>query len=264
MARPGKTLVTLALLVAIILGPLGRTALAQDSRKSGFDFMQPATQALQRDDTQNPAMLWVKDGQTLWTRPDGTTQKSCADCHGEITRMRGVATRYPTFSTAAQRVINLGQQINQCRTARQEAPAWRPEDASLLGLEVAISMESRNLPVTPPLPTSQPQLAEAQSRGETLFNRRIGQVDLSCRDCHESLAGKRLGGNTIPQAHPTGYPIYRLEWQGVGSLQRRLRGCMTAIRAEPYPFGASELADLEAYLAKRAEGMTIESPAVRP
>ena len=236
-------------------------ACADDPRKSGFDFMQPATQALQKDDTQNPAMLWVKDGQALWSHPDGATKKSCADCHGDLSKMRGVATRYPMFASTTQRVINLGQQINQCRVDRQQASAWPAEHETLLSLEAAISLQSRGLPIAPP---TQPRLADAQKRGETLFNQRIGQIDLSCRDCHETLAGKRLGGNTIPQAHPTGYPIYRLEWQGVGSLQRRLRGCMTAVRAEPYLYGASELLELEAYLAKRAAGMSLESPGVRP
>lgn len=117
------------------------------------------------------------------------------------------------------------------------------------------------MPIKPP---AQSQLTEAQKRGEALFNQRIGQVDLSCRDCHDKLAGKKLGGNTIPQGHATGYPIYRLEWQSVGSLQRRLRGCMTAVRGEPFAFGASELVDLEAYLATRAVGMKLESPGVRP
>ena len=144
---------------------------------------------------------------------------------------------------------------------RQLAKPWPVEDATLLGLEAAIATESRGLLLAPP---SHPQLVDAQRRGEALFNQRIGQVDLSCRDCHDSLPGKRLGGNTIPQAHPTGYPIYRLEWQSIGSLQRRLRGCMTAVRAEPYPYGATELTDLEAYLAKRAAGMALESPGVRP
>ena len=174
---------------------------------------------------------------------------------------RSVATRYPQYSGDTKRVINLSQQINQCRTTRQLAKVWPPESSSLLGLEVAVAIKSRGQPIAPP---PQPQLVDAQKRGETLFNQRIGQVDLSCRDCHESLAGKRLGGNTIPQAHPTGYPIYRLEWQSIGSLQRRLRGCMTAVRAEPYPYGATELTDVEAYLAKRAAGMALESPGVRP
>ena len=247
--------------VAAFVIVLASFGLAQDARKSGFDFMQPATQALQKDDTQNPAMLWVKDGQAIWAQREGVPKKSCADCHGDINRTRGVATRYPHYSEEAKRVINLTQQINQCRTTRQQAKAWPAENASLLGLEAAIAMESRGQPLAPP---AQPQLAEAQKRGEVLFNQRIGQIDLSCRDCHESLAGKRLGGNIIPQAHPTGYPIYRLEWQSIGSLQRRLRGCMTAVRAEPYPYGANELVDLEAYLAKRAAGMNLESPGVRP
>jgi L-cysteine S-thiosulfotransferase len=236
-------------------------ALAADSRKSGFDFMQPATQALQRDDSQNPAMLWVKEGVSRWRTPDGTAKKSCADCHGDISQMRGVATRYPAFDARANRVVNLGEQINQCRASEQRVSMWPAEHEALLSLEVAIAKESRELPINPP---AQSQLADAQKRGERYFNQRMGQVDLSCRDCHDTLAGKKLGGNPIPQGHATGYPIYRLEWQSIGSLQRRLRGCMTAVRAEPYPFGASELVDLEAYLAKRATGMTLETPGVRP
>lgn len=68
----------------------------------------------------------------------------------------------------------------------------------------------------------------------------------------------------IPQAHPVGYPAYRLEWQTLGSLQRRLRGCMSALRGEPFPYGAEELVALELYLMQRAGGMRWETPAVRP
>lgn len=250
--------------VAITLTMCSALSHATDTRKSTFDSMQPATQALQRDDTQNPAMLWVQDGVAHWSKREGKAQKSCADCHGDVTRMRGVATRYPQVSTVQKRVVNLAQQINQCRVTQQQGSAWRHESATLLALESAIAMQSRGMPISPAIKREQPLLAEAQSRGEALFNQRFGQTDLSCRDCHEALAGKRLGGNTIPQGHPTGYPIYRLEWQSIGSLQRRLRGCMTAVRAEPFEFGASELVDLEAYLAKRAAGMPMESPGVRP
>jgi L-cysteine S-thiosulfotransferase len=253
-----RVLVTLVTSHALLHASAAR---ADDRRKSGFDFMQPATQALQKDETQNPAMLWVKDGQALWSRPDGAAKKSCADCHGDLGKMRGIATRYPMYSTSQSGVINLGQQINQCRTVRQQAVVWPAENASLLAVEAAVAMESRGLAIAP---LSQPQLSDAQKRGEALFNQRIGQIDLSCRDCHDTLAGKKLGGNTIPQAHPTGYPIYRLEWQAAGSLQRRLRGCMTAVRAEAYLYGSHGLTDLEAYLTKRAAGMTVESPGVRP
>ena len=93
---------------------------------------------------------------------------------------------------------------------------------------------------------------------------RQGQLDLSCAQCHDDNWGKRLAGNLVPQAMATGYPIYRLEWQEVGSLQRRLRNCMSGMRAEPYDFGAPELVDLEYFLMWRARGLAMESPAVRP
>ena len=100
--------------------------------------------------------------------------------------------------------------------------------------------------------------------GSGLFHRRQGQLNLSCSQCHDDNWGKRLAGAVIPQAHPTGYPIYRLEWQSLGSLQRRLRNCMTGVRAEPYEYGATEAVALELYLMARARGMALETPAVRP
>jgi len=233
-----------------------------DVRRSGFDFMQPSTQALQRDDTQNPAMLWVKEGQALWKKAEGAAGKSCASCHADPkTSMKGVAARYPAYASALKQIVNLQGQINTCRTTRMQAPPLAPEHQTLLSLESFVAMQSRGLAIAPP---ADERMAAARARGEALFNQRIGQIDLSCRDCHVSNAGRALAGNKIPEAHPTGYPIYRLEWQTVGSLQRRLRNCMVGVRAEPYAFGSNELVAIEAYLAQRAAGMRLESPAVRP
>ncbi len=113
-------------------------------------------------------------------------------------------------------------------------------------------------------PATDERLRPALARGQELFEQRQGQLDLSCADCHDRHAGGRLGGATIPAAHPTGYPIYRLEWQGLGSLQRRLRNCMTGMRAEPYPYDAPEQVELELYLMTRAAGLLLETPGVRP
>ena len=70
--------------------------------------------------------------------------------------------------------------------------------------------------------------------------------------------------STIPEAHPTGYPIYRLEWQALGSLKRRLRNCLVGIRAEAYAYDAPEYVALEIYLMDRAKGMPLDAPGVRP
>ena len=105
---------------------------------------------------------------------------------------------------------------------------------------------------------------ETLKAGESLFRLRQGQLNLSCAQCHDANAGQKLAAVTIPQAHPTAYPLYRLEWQTLGSLKRRLRNCLIGVRAEPYPYSAPEYVALEAYLMKRAAGMRLESPGVRP
>ena len=237
-------------------------ALAADTRKSGFDYMSPATQAMQRDDTQNPAMLWVQDGEALWNRAEGGGAKSCASCHGAAaTSMRGVAARYPRFDPSLKKPVNLSERINLCRKNRQQAEPLAAESQALLGIEAYVTHQSRAMPVSP---DGDPRLRPFRERGKKLFQQRIGQLDLSCAQCHDEHAGEKLAGSIIPEAHPTGYPIYRLEWQTMGSLQRRLRNCIAGVRSEPYPFGAQELVELELYLNSRAAGMRIETPAVRP
>lgn len=232
-----------------------------DTRRSGLDFMTPATQALQIDDTLNPGMLWVREGEALWSRTAGASGRSCADCHGDATRsMRGVATGYPRFDSALGRPVGLGERIASCRV-RQGMPAPAPDSDEHLALQAFVAHQSRGLAIAP---DADPRLAPYRERGRELYQRRIGQLNLACTQCHDALAGGRLGGSTIPQAHPTGYPLYRLEWQALGSLQRRLRGCMSGVRAEPYAFGAPELVELELYLMQRARGMRLETPGVRP
>ena len=100
-------------------------------------------------------------------------------------------------------------------------------------------------------------------RGRQLYSRRIGQMNLACTHCHDRNWGKRLLAETISQGHGTAYPAYRLEWQSVGSLQRRIRACYFGVRAEMPDYGAPELLDLELFLAWRAGGLAVETPGVR-
>lgn len=220
------------------------------------------TRAMQDDDTANPAMLWVLEGEALWRRKSGSPNRACSDCHGDAgVSMQGVAARYPAPDSTSGRMTNLEQRVNACRVEYQKMTPLPFESRELLALATFVARQSRGMPISVPVDVlTKPSL----DSGRALFNRKIGQLDLSCAQCHDRNRGRHLAGNPIPQAHPTGYPIYRLEWQGVGSLERRLRNCMSGLRAVAYEFGAQELVDLEYYLMWRARGMKMETPAVRP
>lgn len=232
-----------------------------DQRRSGLDFAGSDSRQMQADDASNPAFLWVREGEMLWTA-SANVRQSCASCHGEAANsMKGVAARHPAFSAAKQRPVDLAQQINICRETRQDAKPLAHESREMLALNAYIGMQSRGMPTAPP---DDPRLAPFRANGERLFGTRVGQLNFSCANCHDDHWGKRLASAPIPQGHATGYPLYRLEWQSLGSLQRRFRNCLSGVRATAYPYGAPEWVDLELYLAWRARGMPVETPAVRP
>jgi L-cysteine S-thiosulfotransferase len=261
-AMTGQRLLALA---AALLVAAAVTALAEiplHERRSGYADLGRETKAMQDDDTANPGMLAVLDGEALWKATTGNAGRACAECHGEAkTSMRGVAARYPAFDAKLNRPVNLDQRINMCRTERQEAKPLAHESKDLLALSAYVAIQSRGEPIAPP---ADDKLTPFREAGRATYVRRQGQLNLSCAQCHDDYWSRKLAGNVIPQAHPNGYPLYRLEWQSIGSLQRRLRNCLIGMRAEHYDYGAPEYVDLEVYLMWRARGMPMEAPAVRP
>jgi sulfur-oxidizing protein SoxA len=238
-------------------------ALAQgDGRRSGYQDMSPALQKMQDDDTANPAMLFVQAGASAWTEKAGAAGKSCADCHGDASSsMKGVAARYPAVAPEIGQPVDLEGRINLCRTTRQLAQPLAAESDGLLALGAYVALQSRGQLIAPP---DDPRLSSLRAEGADLYKRRQGQLNLSCANCHDDNAGRKLAGASIPQGHPTGYPIYRLEWQALGSLKRRLRNCVVGLRAEPWPYEGREYLALESWLMERARGLAIDAPAVRP
>src|ERR1700704_7033265 len=120
--RFARTIIIAVVLIAAGIGAsrLSATEIPQGERQSGYSFMTPDTQAIQNDDTANPGMLWVLDGEALWKSKAGAAAKSCADCHNDGA-MRGVAARYPAFDKTLGHPVDLEQRINLCRTQNQQA-----------------------------------------------------------------------------------------------------------------------------------------------
>ena len=259
-----RTIVVAGLLLAagFAIPRLSANEIPQAERRSGYTFMSADTKAIQDDDTANPGMLWVLDGEALWTRKTGMADKACADCHDDArASMKGVAARYPAYDKALGRPVNLEQRINLCRAQNQQATPLPYESRDLLALTAFVAQQSRGDTITA---GADPQLEPFVARGRDTFMRRQGQLNLGCTNCHNDNWDKHLAGSAVTQALPTGYPLYRLEWQSLGSLQRRLRNCMTGMRTQIYDYGAPELVELELYLMSRAHDMPIEMPAVRP
>jgi len=264
MKLVGKALQALAI-ACVLQVPTGAASaerpIAKNALKQGSEFSSAEVRVMQADDFENPGMLWVTRGERLWREAPAGATKSCAGCHGAAQEsMKGVATRYPKTDPGAARLVNIAGRVNLCRERHQNVQPLPHESEALLALTAYVTYQSRGMPLSV---TIDSQNAAAFERGRERYYRRLGQMNLSCAQCHDRNWGRTLIHETVSQGHPTGWPGYRLEWQTFGSLQRRLRACYSGVRAEMPDYGARELIELELYLAWRAEGLPIEAPGVR-
>ena len=226
----------------------------------GVEYQSADVKALEADAFANPGMLWVAQGERLWNQA-AASGPACASCHGDATKsMKGVAASYPKFDAALGRVVNLEGRIDACVRTNQKGAGLVPESPERLGLSAYVAYQSRGQPIAvnvegPAKPTF--------DRGAALHKQRVGQLNLACTHCHDTHAGKTLLNETVSQGQPDGWPAYRLEWQSLASLQRRLRACFYGVRAEQPPFDSDDLVALELFLAHRAKGLNLSAPGVR-
>jgi sulfur-oxidizing protein SoxA len=230
-------------------------------KKSGYLYMDETTRGLQDDDFLNPGMFAVDAGRALWERPDPVSGKSCASCHEDAeTSMRGVAARYPVYDPQVGGLVNLELRINQMLVDTMDAAPLDYESDDLLALTAFIAYQSRGMPIE--VATDGPAAPFFAAGKEFYFTRR-GQLDLSCAQCHDDHAGQKLRGDVISEGQVTGFPIFRLIWDEMGSRHRMFQWCNASVRAEPYALGSPEYLSLELYTAWRSSGLLVETPAVR-
>lgn len=233
-----------------------------DEVMSGWLFRTPETRDLERDSFMNPGMLYVERGEEIWNTVDGEAGKSCASCHGDASEtMADVAAAYPKWDADAKRPINVELQIDKCRENNMKAEPYKFDSAEQKALTTFIKHQSLGTPVQ--LDLGQGELQSWWAKGEELYYRRTGQLNLSCASCHEQNNGKYIRADHLSQGNANGFPTYRLKQANVVSLHNRFKGCIRDTRAEFPAAFSDELMALEVYVTWRGTGLSVETPAVR-
>ena len=130
----------------------------------------------------------------------------------------------------------------------------------MTAITALIGLQSRGMPVNVKFDGD----AAAQwQKGKELYYTRVGQLDMSCSNCHEDNYGNMIRADHLSQGQTNGFPTYRLKNAKLNSIHGRFKGCMKNIRATPYKEGGEEFKALELYLASRGNGLTVETPSVR-
>lgn len=228
---------------------------------SGYHYAPEAIKAKQDKDEDNPAMKLYSKGESLWSKVEGKSGKSCESCHGDAAQsMKGSATSYPAWFKLDRKPLTLGSRINLCREKYMQAKTFPPGSDDMLAIKIYVKRQSKGLPIK--VKVDGP-LEEHFQKGRDYYTEQRGQLGISCSGCHDRYAGKLYRSERLSQGHPNGFPLYRESWKETGSLLRQINQCLARVRANPLKAGSDEVANLELYLNWRANGLPVETPAVR-
>jgi L-cysteine S-thiosulfotransferase len=249
-----------ALLLCTALAQLAQLASAAEPRTSGNVYLSPQLQALQNDNDKNPVALWNDRGQSLW-------QAQCQSCHGNLEKLKSSAASFPRLAPDGKTLHNLEDQIARCQQRSPiaaGAPIAPNDNDEVLALSAALHQAAKGEPINVAAPAAQQALWQARlASGQQLYQTRMGRINLACMHCHDQKVGAQMRADTISQGHPTGFPIYRMSWQTLGSTERRLRACYSGVQAPLPAPGSADLRDLELFMKVRANGMALDGPSIR-
>ncbi|WP_299047209.1 sulfur oxidation c-type cytochrome SoxA [uncultured Tateyamaria sp.] len=229
-----------------------------DTIYSGWRFRSGETQALETDDFDNPAFVFVDQGIDLFDKVDGTEGKACSSCHENVEDFAGLRTQLPRVQDG--QLVAMEDLVNDCRTERMGAEPWKWSGGQMTAVTALIGLQSRGMPMDVAIDGDAAPFWET---GKELYYTRVGQLDMSCSNCHEDNYGVMIRADHLSQGQTNGFPTYRLKNAKLNSIHGRFKGCMKNIRATPFSEGGDEFKALELYLASRGQGLSVETPSVR-
>lgn len=231
-----------------------------DTIYSGWLFREDETRELQKDDFDNPGMVFVDRGLDAWNKKMGAKGESCAGCHQGPESMAGLRAQTPRVDAKTGKLMLIENYVNSCVTERMGLEAWGMTSDKMKDMLALISMQSRGQVVNVAIDGPAKPFWE---HGKEIYYTRFGQLEMSCANCHEDNYGKMIRADHLSQGQINGFPAYRLKDAGILSAQQRFVGCVRDTRAETFKAGSDEFKALELYVASRGNGLTVEGVSVR-
>ncbi|MDB5812743.1 MAG: cytochrome c [Betaproteobacteria bacterium] len=214
------------------------------------------------DPTENPGIFGLDTGKDVFTRR-GSNGKSCASCHATPeSSFKTWAARMPRYEPRLQRVLGVEEFITRhARATTGDEILMQSNDN--VGLSIYLHNLANGAPISPEL--SSPGARAALRNGQTLMNRKVGQLNMACVDCHTRHANKWVRGQYLVEAKGTTahFPTWRTSRGDIWDIRKRFQWCNVSVRANELPPDAKEYGDIELALAALNKGEKINSPGIR-
>jgi sulfur-oxidizing protein SoxA len=216
------------------------------------------------DSLVNPGMWAVEKAPDLW-KAKGPSGAACADCHASPeVKFKTWAAAMPRFEPRLNKVIGVEEFVTRHAKATT-GNIWLMQAEENVVLSVYLHNLANGTPVH--VDISAGPAKEAYARGQALAERKLGQLNFSCMDCHSPargglkwIRGQWLGEQKGQYDH---FPTWRTSLNEIWDIRKRFQWCQVNIRADELPPDAKEYGDLELYLAAQNDGLKLNVPGIR-
>jgi sulfur-oxidizing protein SoxA len=214
------------------------------------------------DALENPGM-WALDRAAVLWRTRGPTGFACGTCHNDPkTAFKAWAASMPKWEPRLNKVLGIEEFVTRHAKATTGA-SYLMETEQNRDLSIYLHNLANGAPIN--VDTSSPEAKAAIERGAELANRKIGELNFACTDCHGKVANHWIRGQWLgaPKGQYDHFPTWRTSLQTVWDIRQRFQWCQVNIRADELPPDAKEYGDLELYLASLNNGLKLSVPGIR-
>ncbi len=175
-----------------------------------------------------------------------------------------IAGEYPKFDDKKGKVVTLSVAIDDCLKANGQKP-WKLTKGKMADLEAYFAHMSKEAGKKVHITIPSKAAAAAYERGKKNYYSQRGYLKLSCATCHVQGSGNRVRREFLSPllGHTTHFPVYRLKWQGLGTLERRIKGCEKNQGENPHKPGGQWMSDMLYFMAYMSNGLPVDGPDIR-
>jgi len=204
----------------------------------------------------------VEKGEELWFKEDrkGNSIAKCFDNKPES------YAKYPYYDNDRKQVVTITQAINECITEKMgKRRAWKTSKGKMADVQAYMAFKTKEAGLKVNVKINSKEAAEAYERGKEYFYTQRGYLKLNCAECHVQGSGKRVRNEKLSPTlgSVTHFPVYRLKWSGLGTLERRMGGCIKDQGQVPPKATSDEMKELLFFMSYMSNELNFNGPDIR-
>jgi sulfur-oxidizing protein SoxA len=171
---------------------------------------------------------------------------------------------YPYFDDKMGGVVTLTAAINDCLVSNDEKK-WGEKKGKMAKLQAYFAFQSQEAGKKMNIKIDSQAAADAYERGKKEYYSQRGYLKLSCASCHVQGTGQRVRAEYMSPllGQVTHFPVFRLKWNSLGTLERRMTGCNKDQGENPHKPNSKWMKELLYFMAYMSNGMAVDGPDIR-